>query len=360
MDLHVSFARRGVPMQPLASGGQVPLRFSTPDAEYQATRQRAGLFDFSFMGAWDFHGAAAGEALGRLQSRDPLRLAPGRIVYTLLLDDAGRVFIDATVWRLGPQHWRLFTGRPSDTAHIQARVQQSGAAVQERCGRDAVLALQGPRSAAILAALLGPALLRELPYFGFAETRFEGLRLLLGRIGYSGELGYELVLEQAGATRLWQVLLERGQAHGLLECGFESADMLRIECGHILFTRELANPVSPAALGLQRLVEAAHCARTGLPGGLAAGKPPASRLAGLVFPEDGAAKGRRGWLARISSECYSPSLGRRVALAWLPVRAQPGDEAHCEDGRPARVSALPLLASTRVRPRAQPELGLPE
>lgn len=357
MDLHGWFARRGVPMQPLASGGQVPLRFSSPEAEHQATRQRAGLFDFSFMGAWDFQGAAAGEALARLQSRDPQRLAPGRIAYTLLLDDAGLVFIDATIWRLGPQHWRLFTGRPSDASHIEAQAQRAGATVQDRCGHDAVLALQGPRSAAILAALLGPALLRELPYFGFAETRFEGLRLLLGRIGYSGELGYELLLEQAGAERLWQALLEQGRAQGLLECGFESADMLRIECGHILFTSELASPVCPAALGLQRLVEAAHCARTGLPGGLAACKPPARRLAGLVFPQDSAARGRRGWLARISSECYSPSLGRRVALAWLPVRAQPGDEARCEDGRAARVSALPLLGSTRVHPRAQPALG---
>ncbi len=286
-----------------------------------------------------------------------LLLIVGGIAYTLLPDAAGQVLIDATMWRLGPQHWRLFTGRPSDTAYIIAQAQRDGATVENLCGQHAVLAVQGPRSAAVLAALLGPELLRNLPYFGFAEARFEGWPLLLGRIGYSGELGYELVLDQAVAQPLWLALLDAGQALGLAECGFESADMLRIECGHILFTRELSSPASPAALGLQRLVEAAHCARTGLPAGLTAGKPPARQLAGLVFDQDTPCKGRRGWRARISSECYSPTLGRHIALAWLHPRAQPGDDVRCEDGRPARVSALPFLASTRVHPRAQPDLA---
>lgn len=348
-NLQAWFRRRGVPLLALASGGELALRFSTPVAEHQATRQAAGLFDFSFMGTWDFQGPAACAALGSLQTRALHALAPGRIAYTLLLDARGAVFIDATVWRLGPEHFRLFTGRPSDARHIQAHLRGCGAQALDRCGRDAVLAVQGPRSAALLARLFGAPLLRTLPYFAFAQARFEGLPLLLGRIGYSGELGYELVLEQAAAVPLWQALLREGAALGLAECGFEAADMLRIECGHILFERELRSAVTPAALGLQRLVNTGPLQRDSNAG-------TARRLAGLVFEPCGPAAGQPCWQASISSEADSPSLGRRIALAWLDARAQPGEMARAPGGRMARVHALPFLPALRSRPKAPPEL----
>ena len=78
--------------------------------EHLATRRAAGLFDFSFMGLYEFHERSS---IQRLQTRDLSALEPGQIAYTLLLKDDGAVLIDATVWRLDGERFWLFTGRRS-------------------------------------------------------------------------------------------------------------------------------------------------------------------------------------------------------------------------------------------------------
>jgi len=128
--------------------------------EHLATRRRAGLFDFSFMGLYEFAEAAA---LQPLQTRDLARLAPGRMAYTLLMDDDGRVVNDATVWNLADGRWWLFSGRRGDAGWIAAR-----ASARVRTGEHAIVALQGPCSGAILARVVGEAVVRSLRYFDFA------------------------------------------------------------------------------------------------------------------------------------------------------------------------------------------------
>src|SRR4029079_8491838 len=85
-----------------------------PRAGHVATRTSAGLFDFSFMGHFEITRSRAGAFLERVQTRDLAALAPNRIAYTLLLREDGSVFNDATLWRLGPDHYWLFTRRPAD------------------------------------------------------------------------------------------------------------------------------------------------------------------------------------------------------------------------------------------------------
>jgi len=354
------FDGRGIPLLALPTGGRVPLRFTDPVAEHGATRQRAGIFDFSFMGAWDFVGPEACAALAGLQTRQLRDLATGRMAYTLLLDERGCVDIDATAWRLGPDHFRLFTGRPSDAARIASHCEARGVTPVGRCGRDAVIAVQGPWSAAVLATVLGPGPVRALPYFGFATARFDAEPVLLGRIGYSGELGYELVVDRAIGPALWQALCRAGHEAGLdlAECGFEAADLLRIESGYILFTRELASAATPRELGLERLVDLQHGPFVGqeaLRRSLAA--PPRRRLAGLEFTAGPPGPGAACGLALVTSECRSPSLAATIGLAWVDADTQPGDGVCTEDGRHALVRRLPFVDAQRLRPRAAPQLN---
>src|SRR4029077_7440359 len=97
--------------------------------------------------------------------------------------------------------------------------------------------------------------LAALPYFSFQRAIFGEAECWIARLGYSGETGYELVVSDAVAVSLWQALLRAGTGAGLVECGFDAADTLRIEAGHILFTRELASKVTPFELGLARLAD---------------------------------------------------------------------------------------------------------
>jgi glycine cleavage system aminomethyltransferase T len=302
-----------------------------------ATRRAAGLFDFSFMGLYEFGDAAALQAL---QSRDLGRLAPGRIAYTLLLDEHGSVRNDATVWRLDSGLWWLFTGRRADALWIAERT-----AARVRSGEHAVLALQGPAAGAILARLVGEDAVRSLRYFGFAARRIAGAPAWIGRIGYSGELGYEILVPAALGDAARQALLDAGAAERLGECSFEAADGLRIESGYVLFDREITGRERPEELGLARLVE-----RRGLPR-----FAPSRRLVGLEIER--VATGARPWLprAQLTSEADSALFAPRLGLGFAAIEdAAPGTLVQLDDGRRARVARLPFYDPMRRRPRAMP------
>lgn len=307
--------------------------------EHRATRRVAGLFDFSFMGLHEF---AEPAALQALQSRNLARLAPGRIAYTLLLNDDGSVFNDATVWRHDDGRWWLFSGRRSDAGWIASR-----ATPRVRSGEHAVLALQGPASGAILARLLGERVVLALHYFDFAPFLLAAHRGYVGRIGYSGELGYEIVIAAGEGAALRHALLEAGRGCGLRECSFAAADSLRIESGYVLFDREITGCERPGELGLARLVERPRPWPTDAE----------RRLVGLEIEPLAAPTRPRPWLplARVTSECDSPTFGRRLALGFVAGGdAGPGSLVGLDDGRLARVSRLPFYDPLRRLPRARP------
>jgi aminomethyltransferase len=289
-------------------------------AEHLATRRAAGLFDFSFMGLYEFRGKSE---LTLLQTRDLDALAPGRIAYTLLLKPDGAVLIDATVWRLDAERFWLFTGR---------RAAYGG---RDRSGEFAILALQGPASGRILARLIGRKAVRFLKYFQFIEKP-----MLVGRIGYSGELGYELLVPADEEPALRQRLLDLGAADGLCECSWAAADSLRIESGYVLFDREVDGRANPRELGLERLV---NDDRT---------FPLSRKLIGLEILDTPP----RGDLApvQVTSECASPTLDRAIALGFASPGSPRGASVRLADGRVARVASLPFYDPQRRRPRAAP------
>ena len=299
----------------------------SPRDEHLATRRAAGLFDFSFMGLFEFSGLAS---LQGLQTRNLDEVRPGQIAYTLLLNDDGSVFNDATVWNMGADRWWLFTGRPSDIAWL-------GAAARDRSGEHAILGLQGPASGRILARLIGTDAVAALKYFHFTQQN----AMLLARLGYSGELGYELIVPAADEPRLRSKVLDLGRTDGLVECSFEAANSLRIESGYVLFDREIDGRANPRELGLDRLVSDRR--RTFGMSRKLVGLEIAGREAAADLP-----------VARVTSECDSPTFGNRIALGFAAADARPGDLIRLNDGRIAHVSRLPFYDQGKQLPRAAP------
>lgn len=350
--LAAHFAGRGVRLAPLPGGGAVPSHFGDAAAEHRATREACGLFDFSFMGAWEIRGRDAAAHLGRLQTRDLRALVPGRCAYTLLLRDDGSVLNDATVWMFGPERYALFTGCPSDGDRVADGAGSPGVAVQPR-EPSAVIALQGPASGAVLAALTGSGPVRDLGYFRFAVLDLPTGPCLVARLGYSGELGYEIVVEASLAVATWKAILAAGGAYGIREAGFEAADSLRIECGHILFLRELAKPRSPSELGLARLVTSPDPAMRGRAALHAMAGLPQARLVGLEIPGTPAAAGAPP--VELTSESDSPTLGGRIGLGFAPAaNDRTGTLLRAPDGRACVATALSRYDPERLRPRASP------
>jgi aminomethyltransferase len=297
----------------------------TPREQHLATRRAAGLFDFSFMGLFEFRGTAA---LERLQSRRLAEIEPGRAAYTLLLNEDGSVFNDATVWNMGGDRWWLFSGRPKDIAWL-------GHEARDLSGQHAILALQGPASGVILAKLIGADAVQHLRYFRFIEIH----KMLIARLGYSGELGYELLIPAGREAALRQALLEAGDDR-LRECSFAVADSLRIECGYVLFDREIDGRANPRELGLERLVSERRT--FGL----------SRKLVGLEIVERQLQADLP--VAHVTSECDSPTLGKRVALGFAPPDARTDDVVRLGDGRFGRVSRLPFYDPRKQLPCAAP------
>jgi glycine cleavage system T protein (aminomethyltransferase) len=291
----------------------------TAVVEHLATRRAAGLFDFSFMGLYEFSGLGA---LQSLQTRNLKEMQPDQIVYTLLLKDDDAVLIDATVWSLDADRFWLFTGR---------RGAYGG---RDRSGEYAILALQGPASGRILAKLIGANAVRGLPYFHFLQKD----NLIVARLGFSGELGYELLVHASDAPALRQKVLNAGRGDGLRECSWAAADSLRIESGYVLFDREVDGRANPRELGLERLVEEKRNFEV------------TRRLVGLeILDQHG---GTDLPMANVTSECASPTLGKTLALGFANSSA--GDLVRLPDGRTARVAPLPFYDPQRRRPRAAP------
>jgi aminomethyltransferase len=287
--------------------------------EHLATRRAAGLFDFSFMGLYEFRGKSE---LQPLQTRDLDALRPGQIAYTLLLKDDGAVLIDATVWRLDAERFWLFTGRRGTFGG------------RDRSAEYAILALQGPASGRILARLIGSEPVQALKYFHFLQID----NLIAARLGFSGELGYELMVPAAEASALREKLLNIG---GLRECSWAAADSLRIESGYVLFDREIDGRANPRELGLDRLVrdrkETFGMKR---------------KLVGLEIADRQPHADPP--VAHVTSECDSPTLGKGIALGFVAPDARPGNLVRLDDGRFARIAELPFYDSGRRLPRAAP------
>lgn len=286
--------------------------------QHLAVRRSAGLFDFSFMALHEF----SLDALQGVQTRDLREMKAGQIAYTLLLKPDGAVLIDATVWRLDADRFWLFAGK---------RGPYGG---RQRSDEFTILALQGPSSGAILSRLISKEAVLSLKYFHFLERN----GLVIGRIGYSGELGYELLIPASEGPALRRRILEVGRNEGLRECGWAAADSLRIESGYVLFDREVDGRANPAELGLERLA----------PGQVFAVK---RRLAGLELLDE---PGRPDLpQAQITSECFSPTLGKALALGFAPPELAKGSLVRT-NGRIARIAPLPFYDPQRRRPRDNP------
>jgi aminomethyltransferase len=202
------------------------------EREYHAIRQAAGLIDVSPLYKYEVRGAGAADFLSHLTVRDVRRLRPGRVTYLCWCDDDGKVVDDGTVSRLAEDHFRLTSAEPA-LAWLLRHARAFRVEIEDASARLGALALQGPRSRAILEQAAAMPL-GGLRFFGVTAARIEGIDVQLSRTGYTGDLGFEIWVPREHALAVWDALVRAGQAHRLLPAGLDALDVTRIEAGFIL------------------------------------------------------------------------------------------------------------------------------
>ncbi|TAG28363.1 MAG: glycine cleavage system aminomethyltransferase GcvT [Verrucomicrobia bacterium] len=247
-DFHV---RHGARMVNFA-GWEMPVHYGSILEEHKAVRRASGLFDVSHMGEVEVRGPQALEFLEHLVTNEVTKLYPGRVLYSPMCNEAGGTVDDLLVHMRTPQNFFLCINAgniASDLAWIARQAVGFEVAVTDRSADYALLAVQGPRSAAIVQTLTH-AKLGGLGYYHFCEGIVAGAPCLISRTGYTGEDGFELYHAPADGPALAEALLVAGQPHGLALAGLGARDSLRLEAGYPLYGHELAADLSPLTAGL--------------------------------------------------------------------------------------------------------------
>jgi aminomethyltransferase len=319
-------------------------------------RERAGLFDLCHMGELFVEGEEAGDALARALVTDPPSLAVGRAHYSMICAPDGGILDDLIVYRLAPDRFLVVAnasnvGVVSDA--LAERLLGSRCVLDDRSRDTALVAIQGPRSVAILAPLTDIDL-GALHYYAIAEGSVAGVPALVARTGYTGEDGFEVFVEWERAGAIWDALMAAGAPDGIAPVGLGARDTLRLEAGMPLYGNELGRDTTPFDAGLGRVVKfekpGDFVGRAAL--AKAAAEGPRRMLVGLVVHGRGIARhgypvlSADGETGAVTSGTQSPTLAVPIAMAYVA----PGDAAlgtmldvAVRDARvPAEVVALPF------------------
>ncbi|HHW15241.1 MAG TPA: glycine cleavage system aminomethyltransferase GcvT [Firmicutes bacterium] len=347
-------------------GWEMPVQYSGIVAEHLATRERAGLFDLSHMGEFYFAGPGAEAFLQRLTTNDVGRLSVGQAQYSMFLHPTGGVVDDIVVYRRAEGFMVVVNGAnvAKDWAWVTAQAPSAGVELRDGSEETALLALQGPRAAEIMAGLVDQPL-TELYYYRFLEGRVAGIPALLARTGYTGEDGFEVFVPAAEAAALWRKLLLAGEPRGLVPVGLGARDTLRLEMAYPLYGNDLTDETTPLEAGLNWVVKLEKGEFIGREALLAQRERGLSRrLAGLVV-QGGIA--RHGYTLRaadgqevgtVTSGSFSPTRGENIGLGYLRADlTAEGSEVRVDiRGRlvPATVVRTPFVPSHTYRPPTKP------
>ena len=227
-------------------GFAVPLRITDPEAEYDAIRNGVGVLEFSMLYKWDITGAGAIAVADSVFSRNLAQLPIGRVAYGVITDAAGFMVDDCTAMVHDPEHVRIFGGNPESMRILQDSAPGS-VNVTERRSDFAVLSIQGPRSRDLLQRLTGTDLTNEaFPYYTFrTDLTVAGLKAQINRLGFTAELGYEVMVSVHDADALWEAVFDAGQDLGVQACAAAALMMCRVEAGMIMGELEYDRTVSP-------------------------------------------------------------------------------------------------------------------
>lgn len=339
-------------------GWAMPVRYSSDLAEHHAVRTAAGLFDISHMAEFFVDGPAAGEYLDYALAGRLSTMPVGKAKYSLVLEPGGGIIDDVIVYRLAEDRFLVVANagnrEPVATA-LAERAAGRDVRVDDQTDAYALIAVQGPNARAVVDEVAVTELahpLDELKYYAAVTATFEGAPMLIARTGYTGEDGYELLIPNDRAERLWDALLSVGAAHGLVPAGLAARDTLRLEAGMPLYGHELSRDIVPAQAGLGRAVALDKEDFVGAAGLGAVVLPDAPVLVGLV--SEGKRAGRAGYavtdadapVGEITSGALSPTLGHPIAMAFVPQSVStPGTQLFIDvrgTRIPATVTTLPF------------------
>jgi aminomethyltransferase len=312
----------------------MPVQYASITTEHHAVRRDIGLFDISHMGRLAITGPQAQSFLRRILTNDVDPLLPGQAAYSLVCNTLGGVLDDVLITRFdqnAPCRDYLLVVNASNREKILAWLETHrpgfDVAISDDTLRTGMIALQGPRSAAVLRSVTGFDLL-TLKYFTATRMTLNGHPVVVSRTGYTGEDGCELILPSAATLAVWEQLVSAGAT----PCGLGARDTLRLEAAMPLYGHELSEAGDPLSAGLGfavKLREPAFIGGEALAAIKAQG--PKRKRIGMILAGRRIARehlsvySRERLIGEVTSGTFSPTLEKSIAMAFVDAEfAAPG------------------------------------
>lgn len=354
-----------------------PEHYGDPVAEVRAVREAVGLIDVSTLGKMLIHGTQVPDLLERVYTNQWRKLEVGRVRYGVMANDEGVVMDDGVTARLADDQYYMTTTSSGAGAIFEWMEWwlQSGWEYDLRLINatelHAAMNLAGTRSRDVLEKVCTDIDLSNeaFPYMGVREATVAGAPAILMRIGFTGELSYEIHVPSGYGLHVWQALMDAGADAGIRPFGVEAQRVLRLEKAHIIIGQDTDGLTNPFEAGMAWAVKTAKPDFLGRRALVMADEEGLTkRLAGFTMPdgtlpEEGNQIVRRGdgptgleMIGRITSVRHSPTLNKVIGLCWLPVEmAVPGTDFTVRvRGKllTGRVTEIPFYDPDEVRLRA--------
>lgn len=321
-DKHIALGAKMVDF----AGWHMPVQYTSIIEEHKTVRENAGLFDVSHMGEVFVYGKDATDFLNKLVPQDISKLDYEKAVYCQLTKENGGIVDDLIIYKIGIERYLIICNASRIDEDINRIVNNKNGydvEIDNQSHNYSLLALQGPKAVDIMKKMGYD--IQNQQSFTIKPAKIEGLKLLVSRTGYTGEDGFELLVENEKAPFLWDKILENGQEYGIKPIGLGARDTLRLEAGLHLYGNDLDEDTTPIEAGLSWSVpkdkavdyNGKNVIIEQISNGVS------KKLIGLEMLNRNIA--RHGYevyfngekVGYVTSGCVSPSTGKNIALAYV-------------------------------------------
>lgn len=247
----------GAKIVPFA-GWEMPIQYSGIIDEHNTVRTKVGLFDVSHMGEFFIWGEEALDLLQKLVPQDISKLQTEKAIYSQLINKDGGIIDDLIIYKLPDKenhpHFLLIVNASRieedfNWITFNAKKEEFKVEIENKSDNLAMLAIQGPEASSLIQEM-GLNKPEQPVRFSIKETKLNSYEVLISRTGYTGEDGFEIVVENDKAPELWQTILNKGQAFGLKPIGLGARDTLRLEAAMLLYGQDMNEKITPVEASL--------------------------------------------------------------------------------------------------------------